>query len=192
MTSLDATRPRSLPNGWWGMLVFVAGEATLFGCLLGSYFYLRLLSVEWPQGGIEPKDPLVPLIFVAALTTTSVFMQVASRAGLRGRAGPAAAALLVALVVQAGYFAFGMHDFRADLATFSPQDNAYASIYFTLLGADHAHVALGLLLNGWLLLRLLGGLTPYRVTALRAVTLYWHAVNAITLLVTATILSPSA
>jgi heme/copper-type cytochrome/quinol oxidase subunit 3 len=194
MTSLDVTtgRPRSLPNGWWGMLVFVAGEATLFGCLLGSYFYLRLLSVHWPQGGIEPKDPLVPLILVAALATTSIFMQLASSAGVRGRAWGAVAALLLALVVQSGYFAFEVHDFRADLATFSPQDNAYASIYYTLLGADHAHVALGLLLNGWLLVRLLGGLTPYRLTALRAVTLYWHVVNAITLLVTAAILSPSA
>jgi len=26
------------------MLIFVAAEATLFGCLLGSWFYLRLLS----------------------------------------------------------------------------------------------------------------------------------------------------
>jgi heme/copper-type cytochrome/quinol oxidase subunit 3 len=192
MTSLEVSRPRSLPNGWWGMLVFVAGEATLFGCLLGSYFYLRLLSVDWPQGGIEPKDPLMPLILVAALATTSIFMQLASRAALRGRGGAAFAALLLALVVQSGYFAFGVHDFRADLATFSPQDSAYASIYFTLLGADHAHVALGLLLDAWLLVRLLGGLTPYRVTALRAVTLYWHAVNAITVVVTPTILSPSA
>jgi heme/copper-type cytochrome/quinol oxidase subunit 3 len=192
MTSLAEAPARARPNGWWGMLIFVAGEATLFGCLLGSYFYLRLLSVHWPQGGIEPKDPLVPVILVVALATTSVFMQLASGAGVRGRARAAVAALLLALTVQSGYFAFEVHEFRADLATFSPQDNAYASIYYTLLGADHAHVALGLLLNGWLLVRLLGGLTSYRLTALRAITLYWHVVNAITILVTAAILSPSA
>jgi len=194
MTSLEvtATRPRSLPSGWWGMLVFVAGEATLFGCLLGSYFYLRLQSVHWPQGGIEPKDPLVPIVLVGVLAATSVFMQLASAAAVRGRAWAAVAPLLLALLVQTGYFAFEVHDFRADLATFSPHDNAYASIYYTLLGADHAHVALGLLLNAWVLFRLLGGLTTYRLNALRAVTLYWHAVNVITIVVTATILSPSA
>ena len=191
MTSVAESIPRSKPNGWWGMLIFVAAETTLFGCLLGAYFYLRLLSTQWPQGGIEPKGVLVPVVLVVALASTSLFMQLAASSGLRGRAGIAWAAVLLALVVQAGYFAFEVHDFRADLASVAPDQNAYASIYYTLLGADHAHVALGLLLNGWLLLRLAGGLTAYRLNALRAVTLYWHAVNVISVVVTATILSPS-
>jgi len=189
MTSLADTMPRSRPNGWWGMLIFVTAEATLFGCLLGSWFYLRLQSVHWPQGAIEPKDPVVPLILAAVLASTSLLMQLASSAGVRGRAGAAVVPLLLALVVQAGYFAYAIHDYRADLSTFSPQDNGYASIYYTLLGADHAHVAVGLLLNAWLLLRLFGGLTPYRLTGLRATTLYWHVVNVITVVVTVTIVS---
>jgi heme/copper-type cytochrome/quinol oxidase subunit 3 len=188
MTSVAEAPRRARPNGWWGMLVFIAGEATLFGCLLGSYFYLDLLSAHWPQGGGSPKDPLIPLILVATLAATSVVMQLAANAGLRGHRGGAVAALLLALVVQSGYFAFEIHELRADLALLPPQENAYASTYYTLLGADHAHVALGLLLNGWLLLRLLGGLTPYRLTALRAITLYWHAVVAITIVVTCAIL----
>jgi heme/copper-type cytochrome/quinol oxidase subunit 3 len=189
MTSVAQTTPRSRPNGWWGMLIFVTAEATLFGCLLGSWFYLRLLSVHWPQGGIEPKDPVVPLMLAAVLASTSLFMQAAASAGLRGRAAAAVAPLLLALVVQAGYFAYAVYDLRADLATFSPQDNAYASIYYTLLGADHVHVALGLLLGAWMLVRLLRGLTPYRLTGLRATTLYWHVVNAITVIVTVTIVT---
>ena len=189
MTSVAQTTPRSRPNGWWGMLIFVAAEATLFGCLLGSWFYLRLLSVHWPQGGIEPKDPAVPLVLAAVLASTSFFMQAASSAGVRGRTVAAFAPLLLALVVQAGYFAYAVYDFRADLATFSPQDNGYASIYYMLLGADHVHVALGLLLSGWMLLRLLGGLTPYRLTGLRATTLYWHVVNAITVVVMVTVVT---
>ena len=189
MTSVAHTTPRSRPNGWWGMLIFVAAEATLFGCLLGSWFYLRLLSVHWPQGGIDPKDPVIPLVLAAVLASTSVFMQAASSAGLRGRTVAAFAPLMIALVVQAGYFAYAVHDFRADLGTFSPQGNAYASIYYTLLGADHVHIALGLLLSAWMLLRLLRGLTPYRLTGLRATTLYWHVVNAITVIVTVTIVT---
>jgi heme/copper-type cytochrome/quinol oxidase subunit 3 len=189
MTSVTHTAPRAKPNGWWGMLVFVTAEATLFGCLLGTWFYLRLLSVHWPQGGIDPKDPVVPLVLAAVLASTSVFMHAASRAGLAGHAWAAAAPLLLALVIQAGYFAYAVHDFRADLATFAPQDNAYASIYYTLLGADQVHVALGLLLSAWMLLRLVGGLTPYRLTGLRATTLYWHVVNAITVILTVTIVT---
>jgi len=67
--------------------------------------------------------------------------------------------------------------------------NAYSSIYYTLLGADHAHVALGVLFDLWLLGKLATGLTRYRVRATWAIALYWHAVNLITVVVIATLLS---
>jgi heme/copper-type cytochrome/quinol oxidase subunit 3 len=78
-----------------------------------------------------------------------------------------------------------------DLHTFSPSTNAYGSIYFTLLGAHHAHVLVGLLLSGWLLARLTGGLTPYRVIAVRAVALYWYVVSLVGVAVVLTQVSPS-
>lgn len=187
MSYVAAAPPRARPNGWWGMLIFVATEATLFGALLGSYFYLDVLSVNWPQEGMDPTDGLLPLIPAAVLALTSPLMQLASSAGGRGRGRTAVAFVLLALVVQSGYLAFEVHDFRADLAVLAPQENAFASIYYTLVGADHAHVALGLLLSAWLLLRLLGGLTPYRLTGLRAIALYWHVVVAITIVVTCTV-----
>ena len=58
-----------------------------------------------------------------------------------------------------------------------------------LLGADHAHVALGLLFDLWLLAKLARGFTTYRVNATQAIAWYWHAVNLLTLVVTATLLS---
>ena len=72
---------------------------------------------------------------------------------------------------------------------FTPQTDAYGSIYFTLLGADHGHVAVGLLLDVWLLLKLSRGLNRYRLNALQAVTVYWYAVVVLTLCVTGTLLS---
>ena len=60
-----------------------------------------------------------------------------------------------------------------------------------LLGADHAHVAVGLLLDLWLIGKLVRGMTPYRRNALRAVSFYWLAVNVLTLVVTLTVLSPA-
>jgi heme/copper-type cytochrome/quinol oxidase subunit 3 len=78
-----------------------------------------------------------------------------------------------------------------ELGKFQPSDNAYASIYFSLLGAHHAHIVLGLLVNAWLLVRLAGGLTPYRVTGVRAAALYWYVVAAVGVLVVATQVSAS-
>jgi len=187
MTDL-AVDPRArerYPLGWWGVAMLIATEATLFGMMVGSYVYLRFKNHPWPPHGIPEPKLVVPLILLVVLLATSVPMWLASRSATPRRW------LLLALVVQAGYFAMSVHDYADDLHRFTPQQHAYGSIYYTLLGADHSHVAFGILLNLWLLWKLLSGMTEYRRKAVRAVAFYWHAVNVITLVVTLTVLSPA-
>lgn len=183
MTTAAFPRTRVRSSGWWGMALFVATEATLFGTIFGTYFYLRLNADHWPPTGIAAPSPLWPLLLAAALVSTSALLWVTHRAALLGRAGRARAGLLLALVVQSGYLAVHLLLFAHDLDRFRPEDSAYGSIYFTMLGAHDAHVAAGILLELWLLLRLLGGLTRYRLVALQVTTFYWHFVNVLAVLV---------
>ena len=60
----------------------------------------------------------------------------------------------------------------------------------TLLGADHAHVFVGVLLSAWFLVRIRSRLSRYRVVGVQAAPFYWHAVNVITLVVLGVQLSP--
>jgi heme/copper-type cytochrome/quinol oxidase subunit 3 len=182
----------SRPAGWWGMVMLVAAESTLFGCFIGTYFFLRFTTPVWPPAGVPRPSVAVPLALAFVLASTSVPMTVALRAARAARVGLARAWILVALVVQAGYFAYEVHDFQSQLHRFTPQSDAYGSIYFTMLGADHAHVAVGLLLDGWLLLKLARGLTRYRLVATWVITVYWYAVSVITLAVVGTLLSARA
>ncbi|MDX6508118.1 MAG: cytochrome c oxidase subunit [Gaiellaceae bacterium] len=184
-------RPPSRPAAWWGMLILIASEATLFGAFIGTYYYLRFKSTAWPPDGIPEPKVLVPLILVGCLLVTSVPMQLAWQSARAGRLAAARALILLALTVQAGYFAYEVHDFADQLGRFQVSRDAYSSIYYTLLGADHAHVFLGLLLDVWLLWKLARGLTTYRVNAAQAIAWYWHAVNLLTLVVIGTILSAS-
>ena len=177
------------PVGWWGMAILVASESTLFGSFFGTYYYLRFQTARWPPAGVPDPKVVVPLVLASVLVATSVPMQAASLWARAGRLGLARVALVTALVVQSGYLAFQISRYYDDLQTFRPSGSAYASIYYTLLGADHAHVFVGLLLDVWLLTKLAGGLTTYRLNALRAVTFYWHAVNVLTLCVAGTIVS---
>jgi heme/copper-type cytochrome/quinol oxidase subunit 3 len=186
---IAAVRPVGRPTAWWGMLVFVATEATLFGAFVGTYFYLRFKSPVWPQGGLPEPKVVVPLVMAAVLLSSSIPMQLASSAAGTGRLAATRAWVLLALVVQAGYFAYEVHDFADQLQVFDITVNAYSSIHYTLLGAAHAHVALGLLFDLWLLSKFATGLTRYRVRATEAIALYWHAVNVITLVVTVTLVS---
>jgi heme/copper-type cytochrome/quinol oxidase subunit 3 len=175
---------------FWGMAMLIASEATLFGTFIGSYFYLRFESPHWPPLGTPEPRVVVPLIMVGILATTSLPMQLAANAVRRGRLWATRAYLVWALVIQCGYLVWAIHDYVEQLERSAPQDNAYSSIYYLLLGADHVHVAVGVLLVVWLLWKLMRGLTMYRLNATQAVTFYWHAVNLLTLIVIGVLLSP--
>ena len=190
MTATAARLQSSRPSGWWGMALFVTGEATLFGTLFGTYLYLRLQSRHWPPDGIPSPKAALPLVLTAILVSTSLLLRDALASARRGRPGRAQAALLVAAGVQVGYLVATLTLYVHDLHRFEPSASAYASIYFTLLGAHAAHVAAGILLELWLFLRLFGGLTRYRLVGLQATAFYWHFVNALAVIVVAVQLSP--
>jgi heme/copper-type cytochrome/quinol oxidase subunit 3 len=178
------------PVAWWGMVMLVASEATLFGCLIGTYFFFRFESEHWPPEGVARPALVVPLVLAATLALSGGPMLLAVRVARGARVGAARLLLLAALVVQAGYFAYQVHDFRSQLEGLTPQTDAYGSIYYVLLGADHGHVAVGLLLDLWLLAKLTRGLTTYRLNALQAIAVYWYAVLTLTVVVTLTLVSP--
>lgn len=159
-----------LPLGWWGMAMLVATEAALFAMMIGSYFLLRFKNLDWPPRGIPEPKLLVPLILLGVLLLSLVPLT-------KGW-------VLAALVMQAGYLAMELQLYSDDLRTFTPQQHAYGSLYFTLLGADHAHVAFGLVLTAWLLWK-----REERVR--KPVLLYWYAVAVLTVAVTLTVLSPA-
>lgn len=181
-----AARRRAAPSGWWGMLLLIATEATLLASLVATYWYLRFRATSWPPQGIPEPKVALPLALVGALLVTSVPMQMAARAARAGRLRAVRRLLVFAFLVQAGYLAVQIIELRLDLLEFRPSFNAYASAYFTVVIAHHVHVAVGLLLDVGLLIKLTGGLNAYRVTGVRAVALYWHFVNVMAIVVVLT------
>jgi heme/copper-type cytochrome/quinol oxidase subunit 3 len=189
VTEYALQQRRGLPAGWWGMLMLIASETTLLACLIATFWYLRIRAPHWPPPGIPEPRVVVPMVLAGVLLLTSVPMQLASRAVREGRLAATRRLLVLALVVQTGYLAYEINDFGDQLRAFGIARNAYSSIYYTLLGADHAHVAVGLLLDAWLLAKLAGGLTRYRLNAVVAITWYWHFVNVLTVVVIGTLTS---
>jgi heme/copper-type cytochrome/quinol oxidase subunit 3 len=199
--SMEATTPymaaavdrnrRAMPSGWWGVLLFIATEATLFGLLIASYFYLRFQNAHWPPVGVDKPKVALPLALTAILVSTAVPLFLAVRSARAGRVRAAWLLVLLALVVQAAYLGVQVHEFTSDLDKMSPKDSAYASMYFTLLGAHHIHVAVGILIELWLVTRLLAGMTNYRLIALRCTALYWYFVAALGVAVVFTQIYPS-
>jgi cytochrome c oxidase subunit 3/cytochrome c oxidase subunit I+III len=186
-TAIRAARP----NGWWGMAVFVATEATLFGTLIGTWIYLRFENTHWPPPPLAPPPVFVPALLTAALLTTSVLMQLAWRSGSAWRRERAWLLIAAAFAVQLGYLVWALHDYAHTIDAYPPRETAFSSVYVTLLGVEHAHVLVGLLLEAWLLVRIATKLTRYRLVGLQATTFYVHAVNAITVVVLLLTIAPS-
>jgi cytochrome c oxidase subunit III len=186
-----AERRRGQPTAWWGMAIVIASEGTLFAAMIATYWYLRVNSDAWPQGGLPAPSLTGPVVAAVVLALSAAPMLVASRAARRGGVAAARVGLIVALLLQAGYLAYQVGAYRNDLDRFDAGRNAYSSIYYTLLATDHVHVAVGILLVLWLLWKLRRGLSTYRANAAVAIAWYWYFVVLATAAVTATVVSPA-
>lgn len=183
---------RSLPNGMWGMALFLAAEATVFGGLIASYWYLDFGSAAWPPPGVKHPSVVLPSVATGVLVLSGIPIWLAAAAARHGQRGRTIALIAVALVVQGCYLAFQIVLFHHDLQSFTPQHSAYGSIYYAMLAVHHGHVAVGLGID----LVVLGalatvGLTNYWLTGVRALALYWYVVIALAVAVLLTQISPS-
>ncbi|MEV4198253.1 cytochrome c oxidase subunit 3 [Micromonospora globbae] len=180
--ALTTELPAGRSTGWWGMVMFVATEATLFACLLGSYFYLRFQhGGEWPPGGIEQPRLLRPLVMTAVLLPSSLPIVWAERGIRRGerrrlRVGLAATFLLglTFLGLQATEYAELLHEFTVTT-------NAYGSLFYVITGFHGLHVFIGLTMVSWLLSASLrgGSFGARRHDRVRNVAIYWHFVDVV-------------
>ncbi len=182
---------RTLPRGVWGIALVIATEFTLFASLIATYFYLRFRTDSWPPDGIPDPSVVMPLVLTGALIVSTVPMAAAVRAAQAARRRAAWWLVAAAAAIQGTYLGLQINLFADDFHKFTPSEDAYGSIYFTLLGVHHAHVAAGLVLDAWLLGVLAFGLTNYRLLALRVAAYYWYFVAAIGVAVVFTQIYPS-
>ena len=180
------------PIGWWGMVLFLCSEVTLFGTIIGSYFYLDFGSPRWPPAAIPAPEITRTSVATGVLVALTPLLVAAARAAGSGRRWRAVRLVSVVMVVQCLYLAAQVLLLRDDILKFSPQSSAYGSIYYTLLVAHHAHVLFGILLDAVILYKLVvGGLDRYWLIGVRGLALYWYVVNFLAVVVLLTILSPS-
>jgi cytochrome c oxidase subunit III len=189
--AIRMTQAEPRPNGWWGMLLLIATEATLFFVLIATYFYLRFRTVPWPPDGVPDPKVLRPLAYTFVLVLSSAPMLVAPPAARVGRHGLLVTNLLGAVLLAGLYLWLQSNLLRDDSLHFTPRDNAYGSIYFTLQVAHAVHVFVGMLLNVWLISRVARRVTLYRLVGVEAAALYWHFVNALAVGIVLVVISPS-
>lgn len=168
--------------GWWGMVLLIATEATLFIYLIASYFYLRFYAATWPPKGIERPEILIPAINTVILLSSSIPMHLADM-GIRSgnvrrlRIGLAGSFILGAIFLSLQLFEYSR-------LTFQPQTNVFGSLFYTITGFHGAHVMVGLILIAVTEVKALRGyFSAEHHLAVQTTAMYWHFVDAVWIVV---------
>jgi heme/copper-type cytochrome/quinol oxidase subunit 3 len=185
--TVDVGRSRS--TAWWGMILLIATEATLFAVLLLSYLYLRFESTPaWPPPPIEPPTLKLPVLMTVLLVVSSIPMQLAANAARARRTSLVVRVwLLIGSALGLAFLAVQFDEYQTKLGEFRPSTNSYGSLFYTITGFHGIHVIVGLLLTLWAVV--LAGRRVRRggERAIENVVLYWHFVGVVWLAVFATI-----
>jgi heme/copper-type cytochrome/quinol oxidase subunit 3 len=180
--------------GWWGMVGLIATESMLFGSLIVSYFYLRYTAAPtWPPDGIETPALALPLIMTAILWASSIPAHVADHAIRKGNLTRFRVGLALSFVLGAAFLGLQIViEYPEKLAEFTPQTNAYGSIFYALTGLHGSHVVGGLLFSLWVQVRgWRSAFDEHRHQTVQNFTMYWHFVDVVWAFVLFTIyLSP--
>jgi cytochrome c oxidase subunit III len=140
---------------WWAVVLVACIEGTMFALLLVSYFYLRENFMDWPPSGVGSSDLVLGTISAALLFAAAPTVHMSNRAAtahdVRGmRFWLAAMTLLIMAAAVVRFVELDALPFRWD-------ENAYASLFWTIIGLHSFHLVttigenfllLGVLLRG--------------------------------------------
>lgn len=178
------TKGRSI--AWWGMAVMIMTEAMIFATLLSSYIFVRASSKEWPLGHIEPPELTVIWLFTAILLGSSGPMLFAEHGIRKGNQTRLRVGLGLVTLMGATFFGYLIYEYQE--LEFGIRENAYGSLFYTIIGLHGAHVAIGLLMIALLQIKAwMGKFTAERHETVAVIGMYWHFVDVVWIFVFSTL-----
>lgn len=170
-----------------GVRLFILSEIMLFGAFFAAYFVLRAQSPAWPPT-TEFERPGLPLVGfnTLLLLSSSVTMQWAmTRIGRDDRPG-FRRGLLATLSLGFVFLCIQVFEFANN--GFGISDGIFGSTFYALTGLHGAHVFTGLLLMSVVGNRArLGLVSREHHTSAEVVSLYWHFVDVVWVLLFLTV-----
>ncbi len=122
---------------WWGTAGLMMIEGTMFAITVASYFFLRTRSADWPPGLLAPRMTAgtMNLAVMIASVLPNIWIQ---KAAERGRLRTTRILIVVMTLVGVANLAIRWFEFPSLLCTWD--QNAYASVTWTLLGLHTVHL----------------------------------------------------
>jgi cytochrome c oxidase subunit 3 len=161
------------------MYAFITAEASIFTIFVVAYLFYLGKSATGPQ----PKGVLeAPIFYTICLLSSSLTIHLAAKALREGKARQFAA-WWGATILLGGAFLFGTASewhrlIYQDGLTIST--NLFGTTYYSLVGLHGFHVIVGLLLLSLVMgFTLLGRVGPEHADRLDVLSIYWHFVDVV-------------
>jgi len=166
-------------RGKVGMACLIIAESAIFTIFVVAYLFYIGKSLTGPT----PREVLeTPIFFTVCLLSSSLTIHLASKLLERGKRG-AFLGLWFLTIVLGGLFLFGtgqewhrlIYEHGLTIST-----NLFGTTYYSLVGLHATHVTAGLImLSIVLLFGLAGRVGPEQSTRVDVLSMYWHFVDAV-------------
>src|ERR1700719_3967542 len=181
------TTPVAQAPGTWslpyrskvGMACLIIAESAIFTIFVVAYLYYAGKSITGPT----PREVLeTPIFYTICLLSSSLTIHFASRFLERGGRG-AFLGFWFLTIFLGGLFLFGtasewhrlIYEHGLTIST-----NLFGTTYYSLVGLHATHVTVGLIMLGIvLLLGLAGRVRPEQAARVGVLSMYWHFVDAV-------------
>jgi len=177
-----------ISNPILGMILFICSEGMFFSGLFAAYFSVRASTMPWPPvvSGDEAltesfnlhAEPWFALILTIVLVISSFTCQMAIWAIRRDDRTGFVRAIGVTLVLGILFLIGQVYDYST--LGFGISDTPFGTTFYTLTGFHGAHVFGGAVMLSVILYRgLAGQFSARHHDAVEAVSLYWHFVDVV-------------
>src|SRR5579862_3838733 len=168
--------PARGPVAMYGL---IAAEAAIFTIFVIAYIFYIGKSATGPQ----PRDVLhVPIFFTICLLSSSLTIHSASKSLRSGKVRAFAVWWLFTIALGAFFLAGTVREWHHLIYDegLSIQTNLFGTTYYSLVGLHAFHVTVGLLaLATVLLFTVLGDVSQQHAERVEVLSMYWHFVDAV-------------
>jgi cytochrome c oxidase subunit 3 len=170
-------------RGRVAMLSLIAAEAAIFTIFVVAYVFYLGKSLTGPM----PKDVLsVPIVYTICLLSSSLTIHFAAKSLRRGDVLTFAVSWLATITLGAAFlYGTGTEWYRLIYKEgFTISTNLFGTTYYSLVGLHGFHVVVGLLsLSIVMVFTLLGSVRSEHAERIDVLSLYWHFVDVVWIVV---------
>ncbi|HEX4021543.1 MAG TPA: heme-copper oxidase subunit III [Acidobacteriaceae bacterium] len=169
----------NLSRGTVGMLCLIGGESAIFAIFVVAYIFYIGKSLSGPTPGQLLDVPIFTTICLLSSSLTIWFAEKALHKGaIRVFTAWWAVTIVLAAIFLGGtareWYGFIYHDH------FTIKTNLFGTTFYSLVGLHATHVVVGLLMLSLVLIfALMGKIQQHHADRVAVLSLYWHFVDAV-------------